>query len=91
MVPVSSNKISRVPFYSGYSSVCLNFVYGVITLYDAAFQQLLLSLHILNGAQNPNSKLVWPSPLSLATTEGIASFSFPAATEMFHFTACCLL
>ena len=27
-------------------------------------------------------------PLSLATTDGIASFSFPAVTEMFHFTAC---
>ena len=29
---------------------------------------------------------VWASPLSLATTYGIASFSFPGVTEMFHFT-----
>ena len=29
---------------------------------------------------------VWASPLSLATTDGITSFSFPGVTEMFHFT-----
>src|SRR5512137_1961836 len=29
---------------------------------------------------------VWPVPLSLATTDGIISFSFPGVTEMFHFT-----
>ena len=31
---------------------------------------------------------VWASPLSLATTYGITSFSFPGVTEMFHFTPC---
>lgn len=29
--------------------------------------------------------LVWAHPLSLATTYGITSFSFPGVTEMFHF------
>ena len=29
---------------------------------------------------------VWPPPLSLATTQGIASLSFPPLTEMFHFS-----
>ena len=29
---------------------------------------------------------VWAIPLSLATTDGISSFSFPGVTEMFHFT-----
>ncbi len=32
--------------------------------------------------------MVWAVPLSLATTYGIASLSFPADTEMFHFSAC---
>jgi hypothetical protein len=33
--------------------------------------------------------MVWAVPLSLATTDGIDSLSFPADTEMFHFSACC--
>ena len=35
--------------------------------------------------------MVWAVPLSLATTDGIDSLSFPADTEMFHFSACCAL
>ncbi len=31
--------------------------------------------------------MVWAVPLSLATTNGIDSLSFPAVTEMFHFAA----
>ena len=31
--------------------------------------------------------MVWAVPLSLATTDGIDSLSFPADTEMFHFSA----
>jgi hypothetical protein len=31
---------------------------------------------------------VWALPLSLATTYGIDSLSFPPVTEMFHFTGC---
>ena len=31
--------------------------------------------------------MVWAVPLSLATTNGIDSRSFPAVTEMFHFAA----
>ena len=33
--------------------------------------------------------MVWALPLSLATTDGIDSRSFPADTEMFHFSAYC--
>ena len=33
--------------------------------------------------------MVWAVPLSLATTDGIDSLSFPAVTEMFHFAAFC--
>jgi hypothetical protein len=32
--------------------------------------------------------MVWAAPRSLATTDGIDSLSFPADTEMFHFSAC---
>ena len=31
--------------------------------------------------------MVWADPRSLATTNGIDSLSFPAVTEIFHFTA----
>ena len=41
----------------------------------------------MTGSFNPTSKLVvWAVPLSLATTYGIDSLSFPPVTEMFHFT-----
>ena len=41
----------------------------------------------MTGSFNPTSKLVvWAVPLSLATTYGIDSLSFPLVTEMFHFT-----
>ena len=33
--------------------------------------------------------MVWAGPVSLATTDGIDSLSFPAVTEMFHFAAFC--
>ncbi len=40
------------------------------------------------GPSTPGRQVlpVWASPLSLATTHGISSFSFPGVTEMFHFT-----
>ena len=39
------------------------------------------------GSYNPGDKSpVWAIPLSLATTDGIDSLSFPPVTEMFHFT-----
>ena len=40
------------------------------------------------GPATPEKQVspVWALPLSLATTYGIISFSFPGATEMFHFT-----
>ena len=40
-----------------------------------------------SGSYNPGDKSpVWALPLSLATTDGIDSLSFPPVTEMFHFT-----
>jgi hypothetical protein len=44
----------------------------------------------MSGSYNTTSKLVvWAVPLSLATTYGIDSLSFPPVTEMFHFTGYC--
>jgi hypothetical protein len=41
----------------------------------------------MSGPYNPEDKSsVWAIPLSLATTDGIDSLSFPPVTEMFHFT-----
>ena len=49
-----------------------------------------LKSHI--GVYNPGDKSpVWALPLSLATTDGIDSLSFPPVTEMFHFTGYCVL
>lgn len=70
----------------------LNFAYVTITLSDVASQLLLLSnLSPHCSPTTPGRNLVWPFPLSLATTEGITSFSFPLATEMFHFTKYCFI
>ena len=39
------------------------------------------------GPTTPGAELpVWADPLSLATTYGIDSLSFPPLTEMFHFS-----
>ena len=65
-----------------------DFDYGGFTLCAGAFHLLHLSSgNPTAGSYNPGSKLpVWAIPLSLATTDGIDSLSFPPVTEMFHFT-----
>ena len=64
------------------------FGYGGVTLCAGTFQSLRLPVRIpLAGSYNPGGKPpVWAVPLSLATTYGIDSLSFPPVTEMFHFT-----
>ena len=58
------------------------------TFFGALFHTLNLILTVPHrspttpGAKPP----VWAVPLSLATTYGIDSLSFPPVTEMFHFT-----
>ena len=56
----------------------------------ASLSRLLNSLQSLphQGPATPKGQVppVWAVPLSLATTDGIASFYFPGVTEMFHFT-----
>ncbi len=58
----------------------LNYVYGVITLFDRPSQTFPLRLDSLLGVLQPRctSTSVWPFPLSLATTRRI--LSFPRAT-----------
>ncbi len=65
----------------------IDFVYRIITFYDQASQLVLLStISPYCSPITPKINSVWPPPLSLATTYGITSFSFPLVTEMFHFT-----
>ena len=58
MVLPDSDRVSRVPPYSGTGLVLQDFEYGVITLYDETFQTLLLSIHtVMAGPTTPQSKL----------------------------------
>ena len=68
------------------------FGYGPLTLCGAIFHSLHLTVcTAMSGSYNPHGKpWVWALPLSLATTYGIDSLSFPLVTEMFHFTGYCV-
>ena len=75
MVLPDSDRITRVPPYSGTVLVFPAFRYGVITLYDEAFQLLLLAFQIrYELPHNPEERFpsVWAKPISLATTFGIS-------------------
>ena len=65
-----------------------DFGYGSVTLFGSTFQKIYLSSEVPHrGPTTPEAKPpVWAVPLSLATTDGITSFSIPPVTEMFHFT-----
>ena len=65
------------------------FGYGAVTLFRSSFQMILLTVRVPHrGPTTPSGQVrsVWAGPLSLATTQGIASLSFPPLTEMFHFS-----
>ena len=72
----------------GHPRVRSDFGYGDFTLCVATFQKLHLSSRIpRRGPTTPRPMDgVWAVPLSLATTHGIDSLSFPPLTEMFHFS-----
>ena len=74
MVPPSSHRVSRVRRYSGYGSASQFFVYETLTLCGAPSHALQLNLKVLNAVRTPMVllPLVWPVPLSLATTQGIS-------------------
>jgi len=74
VVPPDSDRISRVPSYSGYSPVGLSFGYETFTLFGVTSQSLLLlKLHIMQVLQPQQvNLLVWALPRSLAATGGIS-------------------
>ena len=74
MVPPSSHRVSRVRRYSGSGSRISLFAYETITPCGASSHTLQLSYILLIAVLTPGVLLlpVWPSPLSLATTQGIS-------------------
>ena len=81
MVLAYSDRIPRVPPYSGYSLPLNNFAYGAFTLSYRAFQHCsAIILEWIMESVTPIVLLhsVWALPISLATTFGIvALLSFP--------------
>ena len=91
MVPADSHRISRAPCYSGYHQVKSCFVYGIITLYDGSFQNLLLTLifHIvvLQPQYCLNNIGLGSSAFARHYQRNHYLFSLPAGTQMFQFPA----
>ena len=89
MVLLSSHWIPRVPWYSGYTSLRLNFAYETVTLFGLAFQ--LCSAIQISWFKCPSPHwislfMVWALSLSLTTTQEIDCFlSLPPGTKMFQF------
>ena len=86
MVLLSSVRIPRVPWYSGYCLAVCVFAYGTITLCDSSFQTYSAntSRSIMQSA-TPKVLLpsVWPLSLSLAATQKIdVSFSSSAYLDV---------
>ena len=77
MVYPDSDKISRVPSYSGYFQVFLNFDYETFTPFGLLSQTIRLSIQIHIEVLQPQnaSILVWPILRPLAATSRI-SFDF---------------
>ena len=78
MVPASSIKVPRVSMYSGSRLVGSSFGYGAFTLSGRLSQNLSprFAESIMRSEPQNARTLVWPLPVSLATTPGIdVSFS----------------
>ena len=77
MGPPTSLRVPRARRYSGYRLVSSHFAYGTITLSCVASHPLLLCSvsKCLSITPKVFLPLVWPTPVSLATTSGI-SFDF---------------
>jgi hypothetical protein len=101
MVFPDSNRVSRVPLYSGVTRGLADFDYGAITLFGRTFQSFRLPVScplqplpsLMHDPTTPHVQrrqacihMVWAPPRSLATTSGISVLiSFPEGTEMFQF------
>ena len=80
MVPPYSLQIPRVCRYSGYSLLSHRFVYGTLTLFGWLSHTIQLRFNMHSTVLTPKLflTLVWPLPISLATTLGI-SFDFSSS------------
>ena len=86
MGPPASHGVTRVPRYSGYCHVFLNFVYGAVTL-SGSSSQMYSTIRKESIMQSATPKvllpLVWPVSLSLAATKKIdVSFSSSAYLDV---------
>ncbi len=74
MVPPASHGVSRVPRYSGYSSILSAFGYEALTLFRRPSHAVLLAYRLLSPSTTPEILRlpVCPLPRSLATTDGIS-------------------
>ena len=74
MVPPASHGVSRVPRYSGYRLPVFSFGYVALTLCGRPSHAVLLEItsRLLSVTPEILLPLVWPPPLSLATTRGIS-------------------
>ena len=74
MVHPSSLRIPRVRRYSGFCSLTSRFAYVILTLFDAPSHVLRLHSMLRFAVLTPSIllRMVWPLPLSLATTYGIS-------------------
>ena len=72
MVLADSYKISRVPYYLGYSQMSKLFVYRTVTVFGSPFQSSSTKfLQFFIESRNPSKTyvlLVWAVPRSLAAT-----------------------
>ena len=78
MVPPASHRVSRVPWYSGYCSGLLVFVYWAFTIFGMLSQNISTNNPpSLDAVLNPEElgSSVWPVAISLAATLAI-EFSF---------------
>ena len=83
MVPPSSLRVPRARRYSGYSRPLRRFAYETLTLFGRASHPLRLQLRVPSAVHTPPVFLpmVWPLPVSLATTPGI-SFDFSSSAYL---------
>ena len=81
MVPPYSHRIPRVRWYSGYCCPLRLFVYRTLTFCGVLSHTLRLDFSITCAVRTPGIllPLVWPAPLSLATTRGISVDYFSSA------------
>ena len=74
MVPPHSHRITRVRWYSGYCAISRRFVYRTLTFFGQLSHTVRLQLCMNFAVRTPTVllPLVWPLPISLATTRGIS-------------------